>query len=78
MDNCERCWLSARAGRDAGRPGLTTILDAIVSLLGADMGNVQLLNPITRKLEITTQRGFRRRNACGVRFDVKCAPRASA
>ncbi|HEU4510096.1 MAG TPA: hypothetical protein VFR78_17815, partial [Pyrinomonadaceae bacterium] len=38
--------------------GLAEILDASILLLGADMGNVQLLNPATRMLEIVAQRGF--------------------
>lgn len=40
------------------RFGLGEILDAVISLVGADMGNVQLLNPGTRLLEIAEHRGF--------------------
>ncbi|HEY8923773.1 MAG TPA: response regulator, partial [Polyangia bacterium] len=50
---------STRLWRSTDLPaGLAEILDATVSLLGAEMGNVQLLNPVTRALEIVAQRGF--------------------
>lgn len=39
-------------------PGLEEILDAAMSLLGADLGNVQLVNAGTGLLEIAAQRGF--------------------
>ena len=38
--------------------GLEEILDAGISLLGADMGNIQLLNPQKQALEIVAHRGF--------------------
>jgi DNA-binding response OmpR family regulator len=38
---------------------LEEVLDAAVALLEADMGNVQLFDPQTRKLQIVAHRGFR-------------------
>ena len=38
---------------------LEEVLDAAISLLDADMGNVQLVNPQTRQLQIAAHRGFR-------------------
>jgi PAS domain S-box-containing protein len=38
---------------------LEEVLDAAIALLGADMGNVQLLDPRTRELQIVAHRGFR-------------------
>jgi two-component system CheB/CheR fusion protein len=40
------------------RMGLEEMLDAGVALLGADFGNIQLLNPEKQVLEIVAQRGF--------------------
>lgn len=42
------------------RSGLEQMVDAGIALLGADMGNIQLLNPETHMLEIAAQRGFGR------------------
>jgi DNA-binding response OmpR family regulator len=38
---------------------LEEVLDAAIALLDADMGNVQLFDPQTRRLQIVAQRGFR-------------------
>jgi PAS domain S-box-containing protein len=38
---------------------LEEVLDAAIALLGAEMGNVQLFDPQTRKLRIVAHRGFR-------------------
>ena len=38
--------------------GLETMIDYGMALLGADMGDIQLLNPETHVLEIVAQRGF--------------------
>jgi len=38
---------------------LEEVLDAAIALLDADMGNVQLFDPQTRRLRIVAQRGFR-------------------
>ena len=40
------------------RAGLEEIIDAGMAQLGADMGNIQLLNPKNRVLEIVAHRGF--------------------
>jgi two-component system, chemotaxis family, CheB/CheR fusion protein len=40
------------------KTGLEQMIDAGIALLGADMGNIQLLNPKTHMLEIAAQRGF--------------------
>lgn len=49
----ERLWRS----RDL-REGLEEMIDAGKALLGADFGNIQLLNPEKNVLEIVAQRGF--------------------
>ncbi|HEU4434757.1 MAG TPA: hypothetical protein VFR51_15335, partial [Pyrinomonadaceae bacterium] len=41
------------------QPLLEEILDAIIELLHADFGNVQLCNPQSKALEIVAQRGFK-------------------
>ncbi|MEO6569625.1 MAG: PAS domain S-box protein, partial [Opitutaceae bacterium] len=40
--------------------GLQDMLDAAIGLLGADMGNVQILDPQKKVLEIAAQRGFQK------------------
>lgn len=40
------------------QPLLEEVLDAMIALLNADFGNVQLYNPKTQALEIVAQRGF--------------------
>jgi two-component system CheB/CheR fusion protein len=50
-----RLWQSAELNA-----GLQEVLDAALAMLGADMGNVQLLNPATGSLEIAAQRGFQK------------------
>ena len=62
------------------QPLLEEILDAIMSLLNADFGSVQLYNPQTKMLEFVAHRGFRREffdyfngahegtSACGMAF----------
>jgi PAS domain S-box-containing protein len=52
-DASTRLWRAAEL-----RAGLEEILEASIALLGADLGNVQLLNPSTGNLEIAVQRGF--------------------
>jgi two-component system CheB/CheR fusion protein len=37
---------------------LTEILDATIEITGADLGNIQLVNPATRALEIVAHHGF--------------------
>ncbi|MBA3501887.1 MAG: response regulator, partial [Deltaproteobacteria bacterium] len=50
---------SANLWRSRGlSAGLQEMLDAAIALLGADMGNVQILNPHKPVLEIIAQRGF--------------------
>ncbi|HUQ87981.1 MAG TPA: histidine kinase dimerization/phosphoacceptor domain -containing protein [Vicinamibacterales bacterium] len=49
-----RLWRTTELG-----PGLEHILDAVIALLGADLGNVQLVNPATGLLEIAAHRGFK-------------------
>ena len=39
---------------------LEEVLDAAMALMEADMGNIQLLDPSTRELQIVAQRGFRK------------------
>ena len=39
--------------------GLQEMLDATIALLGADMGNIQLLDPKSHVLSIAVQRGFK-------------------
>jgi len=52
--------LSGRLWRKSEvREGLEDMLDAAIALLGADMGNVQMLDPHKKVLEIIAQRGFR-------------------
>lgn len=40
------------------RTALGEVLDAAIALMGADMGNIQLLNPQKNALEIVVHRGF--------------------
>ncbi len=42
------------------RDGMEDMLDAAIELLGADMGNVQMLDPHKNVLEIVAQRGFQK------------------
>ncbi len=42
------------------RTALEEVLSAAITLLGADMGNIQLLNPQNNSLEIVAHRGFRK------------------
>jgi len=42
------------------RDGMKDMLNAAIELLGADMGNVQMLDPQKKILEITAQRGFQK------------------
>lgn len=44
---------------DGARRRLGVLLDKLISLHGADMGNIQRLNPELRALEIIVQRGFK-------------------
>jgi PAS domain S-box-containing protein len=46
-------------GCDDLQTALEEVLDSVIALLGADMGNVQLLDPQTRELHIVAHRGFR-------------------
>ena len=50
---------TALLGQTELKPLLEEVLNATVALQNADMGCVQLYNPITQALEIVVQRGFR-------------------
>ena len=50
---------TALLGQTELKPLLEEVLNATVALQNADMGCVQLYNPITQTLEIVVQRGFR-------------------
>jgi hypothetical protein len=49
-----------RISRSDYRAMLTVMLDKAIALTGADMGNIQLLNPGLRTLNIEVERGFDR------------------
>ncbi|MEV6237458.1 GAF domain-containing protein [Lentzea sp. NPDC051838] len=60
---------------------LTRVLDSALSLMGADFGNVQLLDPGTGALRIVTHSGFRSRfidHFAEVRDDNSACGRAAA
>ncbi|MFO0575677.1 MAG: PAS domain S-box protein [Polyangia bacterium] len=51
---------AARAEPDGLQPTLEQLLDATMALHGADFGNIQLYDPVSRTLRIVAQRGFSR------------------
>jgi len=54
-----RLYAAARGLRDVARPGLPLrVLFCAFTILGADRGNVQILDPATGTLKIAAQQGF--------------------